>query len=226
MTAGIRICTSCGKDYPATHEYFPVYKNGALCPNRPCRACIANEHRKYNRAYAEKHAPLKAQMARQWQKDNPGAARVRLAVSRAQSRGLPACYTVSQWKDCLSYWHHSCAICGQGESEGLTIALDHWIPLSDNRPNNPGTVPTNILPLCHSRGGVVRACNNTKQARDPLEWLADVLGQSSANAKLEEINSYFLRQGATSSFNLPEVPRKLNAGWVQLPLIAEYEASP
>jgi hypothetical protein len=53
--------------------------------------------------------------------------------------------------------------------------------------DNPGTVPTNILPLCHG----VRGCNNEKFNRNPAVWLVEKLGQEAAERKLAEIEAYF-----------------------------------
>jgi hypothetical protein len=65
--------------------------------------------------------------------------------------------------------------------------MDHWIALSDPRPDNPGTVPTNIVPLCHGIGG----CNNRKSNRDPVEFLETEFGVRRARQILTRINAYF-----------------------------------
>ena len=54
--------------------------------------------------------------------------------------------------------------------------------------DNPGTVPTNIIPLCctgHDN------CNSSKSNKNPVTWLNDRLGQEAAARKLAEIKTYF-----------------------------------
>lgn len=110
---------------------------------------------------------------------------------RARKRNLPDTLTVSQFERCLDYWGHKCAICGRERGSNHIIVEEHWIPLSDPRPDNPGTVATNILPMCHSIKGGKHGCNNTKNARNPQEWLTEKLGEFGAKRKLIEIRAYF-----------------------------------
>jgi hypothetical protein len=63
--------------------------------------------------------------------------------------------------------------------------MDHWIPLSS--PGCPGTVATNMVPLCHGIGG----CNNSKCDRDPQGWLLEKFGERKALEILERIPAYF-----------------------------------
>jgi hypothetical protein len=72
---------------------------------------------------------------------------------------------------------------------GYTLAKEHWIALGDQR--NPGTVPWNILPLCHAKSGVKGGCNNAKWTKDPVVWLESVLSPESFQRKLAEIMDYF-----------------------------------
>ena len=51
----------------------------------------------------------------------------------------------------------------------------------------PGTIPTNIVLLCHGISG----CNTRKRDQDPIEWLNKQLGPRKAKAKLKEIEAYF-----------------------------------
>lgn len=103
----------------------------------------------------------------------------------ARKRSLPIAFSSSDWDAALDYWGHQCAVCGRPRGLWHTLAQDHWIPLSD--PRCPGTVPTNILPLCHGEGG----CNNSKGNKDPVRWLEERLGRRRAAQKLAEIQAYF-----------------------------------
>lgn len=66
-----------------------------------------------------------------------------------------------------------------------TAAMDHWIPV--NSPDCPGTVATNMVPLCQGKNG----CNNSKADRNPEDFLVSALGKRKASKKIEEINRYF-----------------------------------
>lgn len=94
-------------------------------------------------------------------------------------------FTAKDWDRCLTYWNYQCAICGRPRGLWHTLAQDHWIPLT--HPECPGTVPHNILPLCHGEGG----CNNSKGKKLPLVWLQEKLGKRRAAKKLAEIQAYF-----------------------------------
>jgi hypothetical protein len=82
-------------------------------------------------------------------------------------------------------------VCGRyigNDNEHLKLAIDHWIALDDKRVNNPGTVITNLLPLCHGKGG----CNNSKGNKDPEQWLHEIYSCDEAEAILGRIKAYFL----------------------------------
>lgn len=108
---------------------------------------------------------------------------------RARARHLPRKYTANQWIRALDYFSrkniHCCAVCGRPPGLWHTLSADHWIPISS--PDCPGTVPTNIVPLCHGIDG----CNNSKNSRDPVEWLTDKFGSRRAKRILARIEAYF-----------------------------------
>jgi DNA-directed RNA polymerase subunit RPC12/RpoP len=112
---------------------------------------------------------------------------------------LPNLLTPTDWERCLEYWGHRCAICGRPRGLWHTLAQDHWIPLT--HPDCPGTVATNILPLCHGEGG----CNNSKGKKEPVAWLRARLGSRRARGKLQEIRAYFLwmREHEVRRFGCP-----------------------
>lgn len=104
----------------------------------------------------------------------------------AKKRALPSAFTGLDWQYALEYFNHCCAVCGRPLS-GLfhKVAADHWIPLSS--PDCPGTVVTNIVPLCHGQGG----CNNSKADQNPEEWLVKRFGKRKAQHIVSEIGAYF-----------------------------------
>lgn len=105
------------------------------------------------------------------------------------------------WKRCLEYWGHRCAVCGKSESDGYHLAPDHWQPYRLNNGVNGlenSTVVTNIVPLCHAGMGArsnpanrATGCNNLKSGKLPDKWLRQYLGEELAIKKLQEIEKYF-----------------------------------
>jgi hypothetical protein len=112
----------------------------------------------------------------------------------ARERSLPDTFTIDDWQRALEYFDGRCAICGRLPGFWFTIAADHWIALSDPRPDNPGTVATNVIPLCHSKKGVPvgePSCNQNKRSKDPEEWLIERYGKRKAKQILDRIKAYF-----------------------------------
>lgn len=106
---------------------------------------------------------------------------------RALQRQLPMNFTDDDWQRALDYFNGCCAVCGRPRGLWHTLAKDHWIPLSSPCPDNPGTVPTNIVPLCGGVGG----CNESKNNRDATEWLRWRFGKRKARQTLKRIEEYF-----------------------------------
>jgi hypothetical protein len=104
---------------------------------------------------------------------------------RARKHSLPDTFTEEQALFCRQYFHYTCAICEREESFVFTIGMDHWEPLAAE--DCPGTVATNILPLCHGTGG----CNNSKGQKHPHAWIMQRFGQRKAAALLRKIEAYF-----------------------------------
>jgi hypothetical protein len=117
----------------------------------------------------------------------------REAKRRARINGLPYDWEKADWQRCLEYWGHKCCICGRGESDTHFIARDHWIAVKDYRPDNPGTVPHNIVPLCHSYRGRdgEPGCNNHKHKHDPVVWLCSKYPPDEAERIIARIHEYF-----------------------------------
>ncbi len=103
----------------------------------------------------------------------------------AKQANLPNTFKQSNWEFALTYWKGCCAVCGRPPGLWHTLAMDHWIPLAN--PDCPGTVPSNIIPLCHGVDG----CNNSKRDKDPALWLTQKYGSKKAKTKIKEIELYF-----------------------------------
>lgn len=164
------------------------------------------EYREYNRNYAKacwadpaKRAVIKARRStpeyraldRDWSKALRKKPHYRLLHNissqkrRARTRALAVNFTDTDWMACLDFFDHKCAVCGRPQGLWHKLAADHWIPL--NASMCPGTVPANIIPLCHGTGG----CNNSKCDRMPKEWLVRKFGQHKTEEVLKRIDEYF-----------------------------------
>lgn len=114
---------------------------------------------------------------------------------RTRKADKPCQWSAQDWQYALDYFAGCCAVCGRALN-GLwfTASQDHWIPLTDPRPDNPGTVPWNIVPLCHGESG----CNNEKNDQDPAVWLRRKYDSRKAKQIEKRIAKYF-EQAATNA---------------------------
>lgn len=103
----------------------------------------------------------------------------------ARKRSLPGAFTAEDWQIALDHFGGCCAVCGRPPGLWHTIAADHWIPL--NAVDCPGTVPWNMVPLCHGIGG----CNNSKADRNAAEWLIAKFGKRKGLAIQRRIETFF-----------------------------------
>lgn len=213
-TASFKLCSQCGEKKPATLTFFRkrsevpdgLRAECRVCQNKSQKQWADNNRAKVNasiKRWTDTHPAQVKTRQRQWAEDNPERIRARqirfrktpkgvrlntiqTEKRRARRQALPDIFTSMDWDFCIQYWHYACAICGNQRSMGWTLAMDHWIPLSDPL-HCPGTVPWNILPLCHGIGG----CNNKKYKQNPWLWLERKLGSREAEIKRESIERYF-----------------------------------
>lgn len=195
-----KVCTSCKREFAATLEYFSKHTGCKYNVSSRCKECMNSE----SREQFANNPLLRSQLAQnnrkriaQLQITNPekyrNSERIRTERRRTIKEGLPVDFTVSDWEACLEYWSGCCCICGRAPGLWNSIVQEHWIAVSDTRPDNPGTVPWNILPMCHATRGStgLGACNQSKKAKDPVVWLEKYLGKRAAKKKIAEIEAYF-----------------------------------
>lgn len=111
--------------------------------------------------------------------------KVRRQRYRAKKRALDNTFSQKDWDVAIKYFNGRCAVCGRQPGFQHTLAADHWIPLSS--PDCPGTVPMNVIPLCHGQDG----CNNSKSNKMPLDWLIQKYGKRKAAKTLRKIEGFF-----------------------------------
>lgn len=116
--------------------------------------------------------------------NNPDKMREKDMRRYTKRRSLPCTFTVADTKCMMEYWNYCCAYCGAQQDFWHVIEREHWIAVTDPRPDNPGTVPTNMLPAC-------KACNANKSNSDPVEWLNKRFGKRKAATILKRIEQYF-----------------------------------
>lgn len=140
--------------------------------------------------------------ALRWRKENPDKFKtyrqsaeykpIRVAAShrqRARLKNLPCSFTRNDWRFALDYFGHKCAVCGRSAGLWHTLAADHWIPIASTE--CPGTVPTNIVPLCDSAKDGTGTCNEEKRDKYPADWLTEKYGKRKAKQIIARIEAYF-----------------------------------
>lgn len=166
--SSMKRCTKCGMESPANVEHFPPRKAMADGLKSNCRLC--ERERARERQEKRRHDPilrekLLAEKDR-YRRSERGRKRKREQSfidnhkRRERRQKVPWRWTEEDWRKCKQAWSNRCAYCGAAAD----LTQDHFIPLS--APNCPGTIPSNMLPVC-------LRCNTSKQHRSPYIWLKD-----------------------------------------------------
>lgn len=174
-------CSQCHKLKPATVEYFSPRRNDCVGFSIYCRKCSNLNDRKRRERIGR--AKLNERARRLY---NPTKGEIKNQKRRARELSLPNAFSPSDWNHALVYFNGVCAVCGRPPGLWHTLSVDHWIPLSDVE-HCLGTVPANIVPLCHGIDG----CNNSKGDSNPIEWLNRRFGPRKAKRILKRIQAYF-----------------------------------
>lgn len=153
--------------------------------NKQYRLDNLEKRRQEHKDYYEAHRDAQRQRMSKWIKNNRGKLRVIHSRYRARKKSLPDTFTAEQWQSALDYFNNCCAVCGRTQGLWHKLVPDHWIPISSR--DCPGTIPTNIVPLCHGQQG----CNNRKRDKNPEQWLIEQLGAKKAKQILKRIQDYF-----------------------------------
>ena len=113
-------CTKCGKEFPATNEYFWIQIKGKFGVHSRCKKCAREIKKEYRKNNGEK---VRSQQ-RAWAKANPDRKREHL---------IKCLYGISieQYMYVLEKQNGVCAICGKEETHKDTngnirpLAIDH-----------------------------------------------------------------------------------------------------
>lgn len=156
--------------------------------NNPEKAAVLSKESsaRYKEKNLEKVQERNRRNVKRWLKENPEYRAIANTRRRARKKSLPNDFTLEDWQYALDYFNGCCAICGRQAKDLFgerTIAADHFIPMS----KGGGTVPENIIPLCHGIDG----CNSKKHAKDPAQWLHETYGKRKANEIIAKIETFF-----------------------------------
>lgn len=191
-----KACTLCKRILPATAEYFHKSAYTKTGWNSQCKDCRRKHYYDNHEIIREKNnAAVKdwtrrnkdriAKRTRIWGMNNRPKTRAAFQRRRARLLNLPFEFTGDDWQRALEYFQGCCAVCGRPQGLWHTLAQDHWIPITD--PHCPGTVPSNIVPLCHGADG----CNNLKSNIEPSKWLRTRYGKRKAERIQQRIEAFF-----------------------------------
>lgn len=144
------------------------------------------QHQIHNRRHYEANREKLIERTKKWQVQNPERFRANQERRDRRKRSRPIDFTEMDWQFAIDYFSGCCAACGRPfDTESHKAVVDHWIPLASAA--CPGTIPTNIVPLCHGRDG----CNNHKHDRDAIEWLTFQFGTHQAQQIMTRIQDFF-----------------------------------
>lgn len=115
------------------------------------------QNKKYNQEYRKQNKERDKEVAKAWEKTEKGHQMRIESVRKRRERlkNLLNNFTNKDWKDCLEYFDHSCAYCG----EKTKLENDHFIAVV----KGGHYTKTNILCSC-------RRCNASKDDADFFEW--------------------------------------------------------
>lgn len=185
---GLQIyCKECHK--PFSQNWIDSNREYYLDQKRAWRKANPDKVREQKNASQKRHRSAANARSKRWRENNHETMMMFVHRRIALRNSVPEDYTVDDWQYALDYFNHSCAVCGRSAGFWHTIAKDHWIPLKAD--NCPGTIPSNIIPLCHVTKDGEGACNNSKGKKDAEQWLSEHYTPKQVKTILARIDAYF-----------------------------------
>lgn len=148
----------------------------------------------YAKQYRETNRLVLREKTKRYFAENPHVMKRNNRRRKSRTRNLPHTFTEAQEREMLEYWDYKCAVCGKPAGMWTKLVPDHWIAIADPRPDNPGTVATNMIPLCNSKPGIpagVSCCNDNKKNKPAYEWLVERFGKHKADQVMKRVQAYF-----------------------------------
>jgi hypothetical protein len=188
INSGFRRCHKCRKELPMTEDFFYRDRKGKNGLGYQCKECANEKADQWSANNPKRSGEIK----KEWYYSNIEKARSISKTSgqkrRDKKRRLPNAFTEYDWEFSINYFNGCCAVCERPLRDLFsthTAAMDHWIPFSS--PDCPGTIPSNIVPLCQGQDG----CNNSKSNRNAQEWLLKKFGKRKATQILSRVEKFF-----------------------------------
>ncbi len=182
-----RLCKRLAIQRHQTRQHYRNHKEKVTAEKKAARARNREVYRGYSRKHYQKNRERLLARRKQYRLNNPGSSLIASQRRKARKKKHRHDFTTTDWAYALNYFFGRCAVCGRQKdlfSERI-IAADHWIPLIN--PECPGTIPRNIVPLCHGIDG----CNNKKGPLDPERWLNRQFNERDAQKRIGEIEAFF-----------------------------------
>jgi 5-methylcytosine-specific restriction endonuclease McrA len=179
----MKICSKCGRGYPATNDYFYWNNKAEQSLKAECKRCTAKRRKKYREKnkealafskkeyyeknketileYAKKYSldnkEARAEQAKQYRQEHAEEYHILWHSRNARIHKLPHTLTILQWGEAKEYFDGKCSYCGRK----LPLTQDHWIPVT----KDGNYSKENIVPACKS-------CNSSKRNQDAIEWFS------------------------------------------------------
>ena len=172
-----KVCTVCGREFPATTKYFNRLKNGKYGLMSVCKECKNMRKKQWDENNKEKVVERK----KRYNQSPKGQVvlfngNYRRRVKEEQ-RGTGI--TKDQWLEMMKYFDWRCAYSG-GALTKNNRSIDHIVPLNSGGDN----MIWNCVPM-------TRSLNCSKQDKDMLEWYKEQSFYSEARlAKIYEWQEY------------------------------------
>lgn len=167
-------------------QYYEAHKDEILIKNKAWFDAHPEKSTEIKKSYIRRNPERRRQSANAYTHTDKG--RAQRHNRRARVRSLPYTLTDAHIAFAVDYFHGCCACCGRQLNDLFNthrMALDHWIPV--NAEDCPGTIPTNMLPLCHG----VNGCNTRKQDKRPEDFLREYFTPAQAAIIEARVQAYF-----------------------------------
>lgn len=163
-----KTCNQCGREYPATAEYWHKTKGGALGLRSDCKSCrckTVTEYRKNNPEKVrdtlyrsrKKHAAAHKERYRRYAKNNIDKLRAKTRNRGAKRRNAPGSHTADELQEQYQRQKGRCYYCKSKLNN--VYHADHVVPISKGGSN----YISNIVCACPS-------CNMSKGSKLVHEW--------------------------------------------------------
>lgn len=175
-----------------SREYHRTHKDADREQMRRWRAANHERSNEIARQTYRRHRDRYLAKFKEHYRKHPEKFRLQSVLRKSRVRNMPTAFTRKDWRYALAYFDNRCAACGRPEDMWTRLAADHWIPVTSA--DCPGTIPTNIVPLCHAMPGVPAGepcCNQSKFNHDPLKWLQKRFGKREAKRIAKRVQEFF-----------------------------------